>query len=156
MVGAADVRPSRPGTALFAVLASTFLLAASACSGSSAPAGLAATPVSPADGAITVASFEWGFEPEAIVLQVGQEVALTLENDGDILHNFNVDGLLVDVIEEISSGGFSGSDDKLFVGAGSDDAGLIRFVALEAGEYEFYCTIGSHRQLGMEGRLTVE
>ncbi len=156
MVGAADVRPSRPGTGLFALVAFTFLIAASACSGSSEPTGPTATPVSPANGALTVASFEWGFEPEAIVLQVGQEVALTLENDGEILHNFNVDGLLVDVIEEISSGGFSGSDDKLFVGAGSDDVGLIRFVALEAGEYEFYCTIGSHRQLGMEGRLTVE
>ncbi len=60
------------------------------------------------------------------------------------------------MIEEISSGGFSGDDDKLFVGAGSDDVGLLIFVPLEAGEYEFYCTIGSHRQLGMEGRLTVE
>ncbi len=156
MVGAADVRPSRPGVVFFAVLASAFLLAVSACSGSSEPAGHTTTAVPPADGAITVASFEWGFGPEAIVLQVGQEVTLTLDNDGEILHNFNVDGLQVDVIEEISSGGFSGSDDKLFVGAGSDDVGLIRFVPLEAGEYEFYCTIGNHRQLGMEGRLTVQ
>ncbi len=132
------------------------MLLASACSGSNEPAGPTSTPASPANGEITVVSFEWGFEPEAIVLQLGQEVSLTLENNGEILHDFNVDDLEVDVIEEMSSGGFFGDDDELFVGADSDDVGLLRFVPLEAGEYEFYCTIGSHRQLGMEGRLTVQ
>lgn len=151
MVGA------RPRAALLAGFASAFVLLAGACSGSgSEPEAPTATPASPANGAITVISSEWGFQPEAIVLQLDQEVEFTLENEGEILHNFNVDGLQVDVIEEISSGGFSGDDDKLFVGAGSDDVGLLRFVPFEAGEYEFYCTIGSHRQLGMEGRLTVE
>ena len=150
MVGA------QPRAALFAVLASAFLLVAGACSGSGEPAGPTTTPASPASGEITVLSFEWGFEPEAIVLQQGQEIRLTLNNEGKILHNFKVDDLKVDVIEEISSGGFSGDDGELFVGAGSDDVGLLRFVPLEAGEYEFYCTIGSHRQLGMEGRLTVQ
>ena len=64
-----------------------------------------------------------------------------------------MDDLKVDVIEEISSGGFSGDDGELFVGAGSDDVGLLRFVPLESGEYEVYCTIGCHRQLGIVGRL---
>ena len=150
MVGA------RPQVALCAILGSAFLVAAGACSGSSEPAGPPATAASPTGGEITVVSNEWGFEPEAIILQLGEEISLTLENEGGILHNFKVDGLQVDVIEEISTGGFSGDDDELFVGAGSDDVGLLRFVPLEAGEYEFYCTIGSHRQLGMEGRLTVQ
>ena len=60
------------------------------------------------------------------------------------------------MIEEVSSGGFSGNEGELFVGADSDDIGTITFVPLEPGEYVFYCTIGSHRQLGMEGRLIVE
>jgi uncharacterized cupredoxin-like copper-binding protein len=79
-----------------------------------------------------------------------------LVNEGEILHNLKVDDLLVDTIEEISSGGYSGDDDELFVGAASGDVGLLRFMPLEPGEYEFYCTIGSHRQLGMEGLLTVQ
>ncbi len=156
MVEAAAVRPSRSRATLVAALASALLLGAGACSGSSGPAGPTTTPASPASGEITIVSHEWGFEPDAIILQLGQEITLTLENNGDILHNLNVDGLEVDVIEEISTGGFSGDDDKLFVGADSDDVGLIRFVPLDAGEYEFYCTIGNHRQLGMEGRLIVQ
>jgi len=150
MVGA------RPRAALLAVLAPVFLVVAGACSGSGEPPGPTTTPASPTDGEITVISSEWGFGPEAIILQLGQEIRLTLQNEGTILHNFNVDGLQVDVIEEISSGGFSGDDDKLFVGADSDDVGLLRFVPLEAGEYEFYCTIADHRQLGMEGRLVIQ
>jgi len=146
---------TRPRAALFATLASTLLLLAGACSSSSGPAGPTATPASPSDGQITIVSSEWGYGPEAIVLQLGQEVRLTFENEGAILHNFKVDDLEIEVIEEISSGGFSGDEGELFVGADSDDVGLLRFVPLEAGEYEFYCTIANHRQLGMEGRLTV-
>ena len=150
MVGA------RPRAAIFAALSSALLLAAGACSGSNEPSGPTTTPASPTSGEITVASHEWSFEPQAIVLPRGQEISLTLENDGAILHNLKVDDLKVDVIEEISSGGFSGNDDELFVGADSGDVGLLRFVPLEAGEYEFYCNIANHRQLGMEGRLTVQ
>ena len=29
-------------------------------------------------------------------------------------------------------------------------------VDLEAGEYTYYCPVGSHRQQGMEGTLTVQ
>jgi plastocyanin len=31
----------------------------------------------------------------------------------------------------------------------------VEFVANQAGEFEFYCSVGSHRQLGMVGRLIV-
>jgi len=150
MVGA------RPRAALISILASTLLIIAAACAGSSGPAGPTATAASPTGGVITVISSEWGFEPEAIILQQGQEVSLTLKNEGAIIHNLKVDDLEVDVIEENSSGGFSGGEGELFVGADSDDVGLLKFVPLEAGEYEFYCNIANHRQLGMEGRLTVQ
>jgi len=147
---------ARTNCVFFAVLASAFLLAASACSGSSESSGPTTAPVSSKDGKITVVSTEWEFEPQTIILQLDQEVALTLVNDGEILHNLKVDDLQVNTIEEISSGGFSGEDDELFVGAASGDVGLLRFIPLEPGEYEFYCTIGSHRQLGMAGLLTIQ
>lgn len=138
-----------------AAFVSIFLIAA-ACSGESEPSGPTPTPVVPVDGDLTVIAFEWGFDPANIVLRQGEEVRLVLQNDGDILHNLKVDELVVEVIEEISSGGFSGDEETLFVGADSEDVGLLTFVPLEAGEYEFFCTIGNHRQLGMRGLLVVE
>jgi plastocyanin len=32
----------------------------------------------------------------------------------------------------------------------------VEFVASETGEFSYYCSVGSHRQLGMEGMLIVE
>ncbi len=140
---------------LFAVSALSAVLWA-ACSGDSEPTGPAATPASAINGDLTITAFEWGFGPEAILLQQGEEVRITLQNDGDIIHNLKVDNLEVDVIADMSSGGFSADEGELLVGAASGDVGTITFVPLEPGEYVFFCSIGSHRQLGMEGSLIVQ
>ena len=131
-----------------------FLVAA--CGGGSAALG-SPTPVAPTDGALTVRAFEWGFEPEAIVLQRDQQVRIVLENDGAILHNFKVeDDLAADVIESHSAGPLSGDDGELFVGAEAGQQGTLLFIPQESGTFNFYCTIQGHREIGMEGVLTVE
>ncbi len=33
---------------------------------------------------------------------------------------------------------------------------IIEFVADQSGEFEYYCSIGSHRAMGMVGKLIVE
>ncbi|GIW57417.1 MAG: hypothetical protein KatS3mg083_362 [Candidatus Dojkabacteria bacterium] len=38
--------------------------------------------------------------------------------------------------------------------AGQEDT--IEFVAAKKGEFEYYCSIGNHRQMGMVGKLIVE
>ncbi len=139
---------------LFAVGALTAVLW-TACSSDSEPAGPTATPASAIDSELTVIAFEWGFGPEGIILQQGEEVRITLKNDGEIIHNLKVNDLEVDLIEDMSSGGFSADDGELLVGADSDNIGTITFIPLEPGEYAFFCSIGNHRQLGMEGRLIV-
>jgi plastocyanin len=134
----------------------TICLVAAACSGASEPTGPTPTPAPPTDGELTVTAFEWGFGPEGIVLQSEEEVQITFQNDGDIIHNLTVDDLEIDLIEDMSSGGFSADEGELLVGAASEDVGTITFVPLEPGEYTFFCSIANHRQLGMEGRLIVE
>jgi len=118
--------------------------------------GPTATPVAPVDGALTVSAFEWGFEPEAVVVQQGEEVELALQNDGEIIHNLTIEPRVVEVVAQESSGGFEAATDELLVGADGGNVGTITFVPLEVGEYEMYCNIANHRQLGMEGRLVVE
>ena len=132
-------------------------LAFSACGGSS-PSGpdVTLTPIAPVDGVLTVRAFEWGFEPGAIALRQGEEVRIVLVNDGEILHNLKVEDLAADVIEANSSGPLSGDEGELFVGAAAGDEGTLVFVPQGSGSFTFYCTISDHRQLGMEGPLTVE
>ena len=142
----------------FALVAAAVLvvLAAAGCSGGDEPAGPTATPLVPVDGVVNVQADEWGFEPQSILIEQDQEVEFILNNTGGIIHNLKVDDLLVEVISQDNSGGFSGDDDELLVGADRDDIGTLIFVPLEAGEYEFYCSIANHRQLGMKGLLIVQ
>ncbi len=161
VIGAAITLPrARQGKPLRAFLSITVVaivcLLATACSDDSEPAGPTPTPVSAIDGELTVIASEWGFSPEGIVLQQGEEVRLTFQNDGGIIHNLKINNIEIDLIEDMSGAGFSADDGELLVGAESEEISTITFVPLEPGEYTFFCSIGSHRQLGMEGRLIVE
>ena len=61
-------------------------------------------------------------------------------NDGQTVHNLEVEGNGVEeVTDDIEPGG---------------TAQLA--VDLEPGTYEMYCAIGNHRELGMDGTVTVE
>ncbi|MCH8025873.1 MAG: cupredoxin domain-containing protein [Chloroflexi bacterium] len=137
-----------------AALLSALLFAA--CTASDDSAQPPATGVAPANGALTVRAFEWGYEPEAIVLQRGEEVRIVLDNDGEILHNLKIDGLEAELIESRSTGPLSGGEGQLFVGADDGQQGTLIFVPQQSGEFTFYCTLERHRQLGMEGTLIVE
>ena len=85
---------------------------------------------------IAMESGNFFFEPAIITASPGQEVKITIsENSG--MHTF--------VIDEINF--------KQTVEAGA----ILSFTAPETtGRYSYYCDIGPHRQLGMEGVLVVE
>nr|WP_281373411.1 cupredoxin domain-containing protein [Kineococcus aurantiacus] len=76
------------------------------------------------------------FEAAQLRAGEGEPVAFRFTNDTDDSHSFTVDQLGIDVT----------------VPSGRD-----RVVVLDApaGEYEFHCSVGSHRRDGMEGRLVV-
>jgi plastocyanin len=132
-------------------LFTTLLVAAllTSCGGTDArPPGLAqgVTPVSPTNGAVTVRAFEWGFEPDAIVVPLGKPVQLVFENEGRVFHNLEVRGLKAAV-----AGG-----DELRVEAQGGEGATLSFTPEDSGAFTFLCTVAGHRRLGMEGVLLVE
>jgi plastocyanin len=80
------------------------------------------------------------FEPESLEAPVG-EVAIDYTNPSEVPHNVAIEG---DGEELAQSETVTGGDSATAT------------VALEAGEYVYYCSIPGHRQAGMEGALTVE
>ncbi len=78
------------------------------------------------------------YEPDEITVKKGDTVKIVLTS-ADMMHDFVIDELNVasPVIE-------------------SGDTGEVTFTATEAGEYEFYCSVGEHRAKGMVGTLIVE
>jgi len=89
-------------------------------------------------GMIDVEGGLFYFEPDEIVVEAGEEVTVTLTSvEGN--HDFVVDEL--DVATEVISAG---------------DTTTVTFTPDAPGEYEFYCSVGNHREMGMVGTLIVE
>lgn len=78
------------------------------------------------------------YSPKTINAKVGDTVKITLTGKG-MVHNFNIDELGVESAN-VEPG----------------DSTTITFTASKAGTFTYYCSIGSHRQLGQVGTLTVE
>jgi plastocyanin len=81
------------------------------------------------------------FSPNRITAKPGQTVNLTLTSSDEV-HDFVIDEF------NANSGLVSAGGEKTFSFTIPTNA--------EAGDYEFYCSVGSHRQMGMVGTLTVQ
>jgi plastocyanin len=127
-----------------APLALTTLLAALAgCGGEDEPGSRGS--VTAASGQpVPVKGYEYGFDPGTITIRGARseaQVRFELKNDGTLPHDLHVR----EGDEEL------GGTDAI---GGGESAGAT--VRLARGEYEVYCSIGDHAELGMTGTLRVE
>lgn len=88
---------------------------------------------------VSVGAKEFSFTPSKITVDAGSKVRLTLENSGNVSHDFVIDEL--DVTTTLVSPG---------------DSETIDFTVSKAGSYEFYCSIPGHKEAGMAGTLVVK
>lgn len=86
----------------------------------------------------TVTGSNFKFEPSELKVNKGDNVKITFQNSGGT-HDF--------VIDELNA-------KTKRIGSGEQDT--IEFVADKTGTFEFYCSVGKHREMGMKGTLTVE
>lgn len=88
---------------------------------------------------ITIQANEYSFSPNSFTVQKGQKVKLTFKNMGATAHNFVIDEF--DVATKT-------------IGIGQSD--IVEFVPDKEGVFSFYCKVGGHRDLGMEGEIEVK
>lgn len=86
----------------------------------------------------TVTNAGMTFTQKTLAVNKGDRVKITFQNTGGT-HDFRVDGYNVGT-KVISNG----------------QSETFEFVADKAGSFEYYCSVGQHRQLGMKGTLTVK
>ena len=79
------------------------------------------------------------FNPSELRVQQGDTVRITLTNGGTMPHDWRVD--------EFAAA-------TAIVQPGQEDT--VEFVADQAGTFEYYCSVGQHRQQGMVGKLIVK
>jgi len=86
----------------------------------------------------TLDSFNYGYSEEELRVKKGDTVTIILTNSGGF-HDWVVDE-------------FAAATEKISTG----DTTTVTFVADETGTFEYYCSVGNHRQQGMVGNLIVE
>lgn len=86
----------------------------------------------------TVSGQNFSFTPNAITVNKGDHVKITFTNAGGF-HNLRLDEFKV-------------STDTIKTG----ESQTIDFIADQAGTFQYYCSVGTHRQMGMWGTLTVK
>ncbi|MEK7087038.1 MAG: cupredoxin domain-containing protein [Patescibacteria group bacterium] len=80
----------------------------------------------------------YSFSPNVITVNKGDKVKITLKNS-EGFHDFKIDEF--------------GAATKRING-GEEDS--VEFVADKVGNFEFYCSVGGHRTMGMKGTLIVK
>ncbi len=78
------------------------------------------------------------YKPNEIRVKKGQKIKVTIKSVS-MMHDFNIDelGVKTPIIKD-------------------GDMGSVEFVADQVGEFEYYCSVGQHRQNGQVGKLIVE
>lgn len=88
---------------------------------------------------LSVVAKDFSFDQKELRVKAGDVVTITFKNEGRMQHDWTVEGQNV-ATKTIGSG----------------EADVIQFVAPAAGTYETFCSVGTHRQMGMVGKLIVE
>ena len=80
----------------------------------------------------------FSFTPSVLTVKKGDRVKITFENSAGF-HDFIIDEYDIAAKQ-----------------AQSPATEILEFTADKAGSFEFYCSVGTHRQMGMKGTLVVE
>lgn len=145
-------------------LASTFLLAVLAIVGvivvmirigadENRGGGTAAAASGPATE-WTVSATEFAFAPGDVIVPVGEEISVTMDNDGSVEHEWVVlrSGVRISDESEFTEDMVLARTD--LVGGGVSTT--ANFTLDEAGTYQIVCTVAGHFSAGMAGTLRAE
>lgn len=94
-------------------------------------------PTEVANGEIIIEAGSFYYKPNLITVKKGEKVKLTLSSVS-MMHDFNIDELGVKV--PITKSGSTST---------------VEFTPSVVGEFEFYCSVGQHRQNGQIGKFIV-
>lgn len=86
---------------------------------------------------IEVEAGSFYYKPNTITVKKGEKVKIVMKSVS-MMHDFNIDELGVKI--PIAKDG---------------ETGTVEFTADKVGAFEYYCSVGKHRQLGQVGTLTV-
>ena len=87
---------------------------------------------------IVIEGSNYAFTPTSITVKKGEKIRIVFKNT-DGIHDFRVDELNIATA---------------MVQSGQQD--FVEFTPDKTGSFEFYCSVGNHRAMGMKGTLIVQ
>ena len=94
-----------------------------------------------AGGTVNLTATDFKFNPSDPTVSSG-DVTFNEKNDGQVTHSLE--------IEDVTPG----HDQELEGDVSPTQSGTLK-ANLAPGKYEFYCPVGNHKEMGMEGEITV-
>jgi len=94
-----------------------------------------------AGGTVDLSASDFKFDPSDPTVKSG-EVTFKLTNDGQTAHSLEIEDV-------------NGSDQEIEGDVAPGQSGTLK-VNLKPGKYEFYCPVDDHKEMGMEGEITVK
>jgi uncharacterized cupredoxin-like copper-binding protein len=95
-----------------------------------------------ASGTVDLTATDFKFDPSDPTVKSGN-VTFNMKNDGQVTHSLEIEDVTPGHDQEIEGDVSPGSSGTLAVN-------------LKPGKYEFYCPIANHKEMGMEGEITVK
>src|SRR4051794_17336489 len=84
---------------------------------------------------------DFKFDPSDTTVKSG-DVTFNLKNDGQTSHSLEIEDV-------------NGQDQEIEGDVSPGQSGTLK-VNLPPGKYEFYCPVANHKEMGMEGEITVK
>jgi uncharacterized cupredoxin-like copper-binding protein len=94
-----------------------------------------------AGGTVNLTASDFKFDPSDPSVSSGQ-VTFNLKNGGQTTHSLEIEDV-------------NGQDQELEGDVSPGQSGTLK-VNLPPGKYEFYCPVDDHKEMGMEGEITVK
>jgi uncharacterized cupredoxin-like copper-binding protein len=110
---------------------------------------------------LTVEMTDFAYNPSSVTIPAGQPVTLTVNNTGNIEHDFVVEKIDVatEVIQDNGSNAHHahGAEQNfdLHISARPGEASIVQLTVSEPGTYKILCSVEGHEEAGMIGELTV-
>jgi uncharacterized cupredoxin-like copper-binding protein len=113
----------------------------SADTGEATQASTTGGAASGAGGTLDMTAVDFKFDPSDPTVKSG-EVTFNLKNDGQNPHSLEIEDV-------------NGQDQEIEGDVSPGQSGTLK-VNLPPGKYEFYCPVDGHKEMGMEGEITVK
>jgi uncharacterized cupredoxin-like copper-binding protein len=110
---------------------------------------------------LTVEMTDFAYAPTSLTIPAGQPVTLTVDNKGNVEHDFVVEKIAAatTVIQDNGSNAHHAHGEQenydLHVSARPGEASVVQLTVAEPGTYEVFCSVEGHKEAGMIGELTV-